>query len=264
MYRSRLSVVCVLLLAIVTLLTACASDPVDPTASMSPEQIYAQAKEELEMAAYDKAVSLFEKLEARAAGTPLAQQAQLDKAYTHYKAQEPAQAIATLERFIKLHPSSPALDYALYLKGLVNYNEDRGMLAFLGSQDLSERDQKAAKESFAAFRELVVRFPQSRYTPDARAHMAQTINSLARYEIHVARYYLSRRAYLAAVNRAQIALTDYPGSPSTEDALTILVKAYDALNLPQLRDDALRVLKKNFPRSEALSQDVTQDRATRS
>lgn len=220
---------------------------------MSPAQIYAEAKDELKVGAYDKSIQLLEKLEGRAAGTPLAQQAQLDKAYAHYKLEQPAQAIATLDRFMKLHPASPALDYALYLKGIINFNEDLGLFSSITRQDLAERDQQAAKESFASFKELVTRFPASRYTPDAQLRMNYIINSLAQYEVHVARYYFSRGAYLAAINRAQLAVSDYRQAPALEEALYILVKSYDALDMPQLRDDAQRVLELNFPQSAYIS-----------
>jgi outer membrane protein assembly factor BamD len=225
----------------------------DKTATLSPNKLYADAREELSGGAYDKAIPLLEKLEGRAAGTPLAQQAQLDRAYAHYKAGEQAQALATLDRFIKLHPASPALDYALYLKGIVNFNDNLGMFSFLSKQDLSERDQKAAKESFEAFRELSTRFPDSRYTPDAKARMTYIVNSLAQYEVHVARFYYSRGAYVAAINRAQNALADYRDVPALEEALAILVRSYDALGMPQLRDDTRRVLEKNYPNSAYLS-----------
>jgi outer membrane protein assembly factor BamD len=224
----------------------------DKTAEWSPNRLYSEARDELNGGAYDKAIPLLEKLEGRAAGTPLAQQAQLDRAYAHYKAGEQAQALATLDRFIKLHPASPALDYALYLKGIVNFNDNLGMFAFLSKQDLSERDQKAAKESFEAFRELSTRFPDSKYTPDARARMTYIVNSLAQYEVHVARFYYSRGAYVAAINRAQNALADYRDVPALEEALAILMRSYDALNMPQLRDDTRRVLEKNYPRSAYL------------
>src|SRR5687768_6625891 len=157
------------LLAGASLLSACSSTSEDQTTNWSPNRIYAEAKEELSSGSYDKAVPLFEKLEGRAAGTPLAQQAQLEKAYAHYKAGEQAQAVATLDRFMKLHPASPAIDYALYLKGLVNFNDNLGLFSWLSRQDLSERDQKAAKESFESFKELATRFPDSRYAPDSRA-----------------------------------------------------------------------------------------------
>lgn len=251
MLRAKLSVVCTWALAGAALLIAsCASTVEDKTAGWSPNKIYAEAKDELSSGAYDKAVLLFEKLEGRAAGTPLAQQAQLDKAYANFKAGEPAQALATLDRFLKLHPASSAIDYALYLKGIINFNDDLGMFSGITRQDLSERDQKAAKESFSAFKELVSRFPDSRYAPDAKQRMTHIVNSLARYEVHVARYYFSRGAYVAAINRAQIALADYQGVPAVEEALYILTKSYDALGMNQLRDDTKRVLTSNYPNSE--------------
>ncbi|MEW6464370.1 MAG: outer membrane protein assembly factor BamD [Pseudomonadota bacterium] len=241
------------LLALAVLFAGCATKEADPTAKWSPNRIYEEARDEANSANYDKAIGYFEKLEGRAAGTPLAQQAQIEKAYAQYKNGDKAQAIATLDRFMKLHPTSEAIDYALYLKGLVNFNDNLGFLSSLTRQDLSERDQKAAKESFESFRELVTRFPKSKYTPDATARMRYIINSLAQYEVHVARYYFSRGAYVAAIDRAQSALADYRDAPANEEALYILVRSYDALGMQQLRDDAKRVLDKNFPNSEYLT-----------
>ncbi|WP_313077206.1 outer membrane protein assembly factor BamD [Melaminivora sp.] len=235
-------------------LAACSSTTEDKTAGWSPDKIYSEARDELSGGAYDKAVPLLEKLEGRAAGTPLAQQAQLEKAYAQYKGGEKAQAIATLDRFMKLHPASPAYDYALYLKGVVNFNDDLGLFSWVSRQDLSERDQKAAKDSYEAFRELVTRFPESRYTPDARQRMTYIVNSLAQYEVHVARYYFERGAYVAAVGRAQSAIAEYKDVPATEEALYILVRSYDALDMPQLRDDARRVLLASYPQTTLLQQ----------
>ncbi len=239
-------------LAITALLAACSSTPVDQTEAWSPNKIYTEAKDELASGAYDKAVTLYEKLEGRAAGTPLAQQAQLEKAYAQFKGSEQAQALATLDRFIKLHPASPAMDYALYLKGIVNFNDNLGIFSFISRQDLSERDQKAAKESFESFKELATRFPDSRYTPDARSRITYIVNSLAQYEVHVARYYYTRGAYVAAVNRAQTAVIDYQNVPAIEEALFIMVQSYEALGLTQLRDDTKRVMEKNYPQSAYL------------
>lgn len=260
MFSTKLSVVpatspfALTLLACVVVLSGCSSTAVkDPTAAWSPNKIYAEARDEANSGAYDKAIPLFEKLEGRAAGTPLAQQAQLEKAYAQYKGGEQAQAQATLDRFMKLHPASPAIDYALYLKGLVTFNDNLGLFSFLYRQDLSERDQKAAKESFDAFRDLVNRFPDSKYAADARLRMTYIVNSLAKYEVHVARYYYTRGAYISAINRAQTALTDYRDVPVLEDALFILYKSYDALGMAQLRDDAKRVMEKSYPQSEYLT-----------
>ncbi len=255
MIRSfRLSFVSLPLIGVALALSGCSSTPTDNTSTWSPNKLYSEARDERESGNFDKAVELYEKLEGRAAGTPLAQQAQLDKAYTHFKSGEPAQAQATLNRFMRLHPTSPAMDYALYLKGLVSFNDNLGLFGSLARQDLSERDQKAAKESFESLKELVDRFPDSRYSPDARVRMTYIVNSLAQYEVHVARYYHSRGAHVAAINRAQSALTDYADAPALEEALYILVQSYDALGMDQLRDDARRVMEANYPSSTFLTQ----------
>lgn len=254
MFRVKLSVVYASLVAAYALgIAGCASTPVDRTVNMTTAQIYAEAKEEMDNVQWEKAATLLEKLEARAVGTPLAQQAELDKAYALYKGQEPARALATIERFMKLHPVSPAIDYAIYLKGLVNFNEDLGLFSSLMKQDLSERDQKASKESFEAFKELSERFPDSRYTPDAKLRMNYIVSSLAQYEVHVARYYYRRGAYVAAINRAQQAINDYRSVPAIEDALFILHESYNALGMTQLRDDTKRIWEKNYPQSERFS-----------
>ena len=252
--RVKLSVVRSLLMTGLALLLAACASTEDKTAAMEPAKIYADAKEEMSSGAYDKAIVLLEKLEGRAAGTPLAQQAQLDKAYAQHKSGEGVQAVATLDRFMKQHPASPALDYALYLKGIVNFNDNLGLFGSVIKQDLSERDQKAAKDSFEAFKELVSRFPDSRYTPDARQRMVYITNSLAQYEVHVARYYFNRGAYVAALNRAQSALTDYRDVPAQEEALYILMRSHEAMGATGLRDDARRVLEKTYPNSSYLTQ----------
>jgi outer membrane protein assembly factor BamD len=240
-------------LSAVLVLSGCSSTPKDPTAGWSVQKIQSEAQDERAAGNYDKAVTLLEKLEGRAAGTPLAQQAQIDKAFAQYKAGDLAQAQATLDRFIKTHPASPAIDYALYLKGLTAFNDNLGLFGSLSQQNLSERDQQAAKESFESFKELVTRFPDSRYTPDSRLRMTYIVNSLAEHEVHVARYYLKRNALVAAANRAQTAITDYPGAPAQEEALYILVVSYEALGMNALRDDAKRVMTVNFPKSTYLS-----------
>jgi outer membrane protein assembly factor BamD len=146
-------------LAAAVAITACSTTPVDQTKDWSPNKIQSEARDERDAGNFEKAIELYEKLEGRAAGTPLAQQAQLEKAFAQYKAGEQAQALATIERFIRLHPASPALDYALYLKGLVTFNENLGLFGSMLQLDLAERDQKAAKESFEAMREVITRFP---------------------------------------------------------------------------------------------------------
>jgi outer membrane protein assembly factor BamD len=211
--------------------------------------LYRDAKDDIAAGNYEQAAKTLTRLEGLAAGTLLAQQAQLELAYLHWKQAEKAEALATIERFIRVNPSSPALDYALYLRGIINFNDNLGILGSLTGQNLSERDQRAARDAYDAFKELVERFPDSRYANDARQRMDYIFDSLAAYEVHVARYYYRRGAYVAAAARASRAVTDFQRSQAAEEALYIMVLSYDKLGLPTLRDDADRVLKQNFPDS---------------
>ncbi|NWG32166.1 MAG: outer membrane protein assembly factor BamD [Rhodocyclaceae bacterium] len=246
------SLASLLVLFLIALVGGCGLLPeqIDETAGWSANKLYAEAKSAMGEGAYDKAVKYFEKLEARYPYGRYAQQAQIEIAYAYYKQDEKALALAACDRFIRLHPNHPHVDYVYYLKGLVNFNEDLGLLGYVSMQDPSERDPKAAQESFAAFKALVTQFPDSKYAKDATLRMAYLVNALAAHEVHAARYYLKRGAYVAAVNRAQTALKTYPDAPANEEALFIMIKAYDALGMADLRDDAERVMKKNFPNSE--------------
>jgi outer membrane protein assembly factor BamD len=235
-------------------LAGCGSAP--KPESDSAEKLYADARDDLTSGSYERAIKTLERVEGRAAGTLLAQQAMLDMAYAQWRSSERVQAIATLERFIKLHPSSPAMDYALYLKGVVNFNDNLGVLSGLSRQNISERDQQASRDAYQAFRQLVEQFPDSKYSADARLRMDYIVNSLAEYEVHVARYYYRRGAYLAAANRAQQAVRDYQQTPASEEALYIMAVSYDKLGLTELRDDADRVLKRNYPSSRYLREGI--------
>ncbi|NWG86196.1 MAG: outer membrane protein assembly factor BamD [Hydrogenophilaceae bacterium] len=239
---------------LLTLLAGCSLLPeqIDETKGWSASKLYNTAKEELNDSNFTKAIELFEKLEARYPYGPYAQQAQLEVAYAYYRDNEPVSAIAACDRFIKLHPNHPHVDYAFYLKGLANFIEDQSLFASLGKQDMSERDPRAARESFEAFKELVIRFPESKYAADAAARMKYLVNALASHEVHVARYYYKRGAYVAAASRAKQVLETYPQAPTLEEALYLMAKSYEAMNLNDLRDDTLRVLKQNFPNSAYL------------
>lgn len=230
--------------------SACSSTPKDEFADVTTDQLYADAKEYLQNGSYEQAAKRYEKLEARAAGTLIARQSQLDLAYAYYKNNDRPQALATVERFIKLNPGSPALDYAYYLKGLINFNESLGVLPKLSKIDLSERDQQASRDSYQSFLKVVQDFPESRYADDSRLRMNYIINSLAAYEVHVARYYFKRGAYLAAVNRAKQTLEEFPTAPATEEALYLMMSSYQQLGLPELRASAEQVLLKNFPQTK--------------
>ena len=251
------------LLAAVLTLGGCGLLPEvkDETAGWSAQKLYSEAKDNLNEGNYERAVKLFETLESRYPFGRYAQQAQLEVAYAYYKDNEPISAVAACDRFIKLHPNHPNVDYAYYLKGLANFNDDLGFLGNLVNQDLSERDPKAAREAFLAFKELVTRFPDSKYAPDSIARMKYLVNALASNEVHVAKYYLKRKAWVAAANRAKEVLKTYPEAPALEEALAIMVVAYDELGLTDLRDDARRVLQLNFPNSPYLEGVSTKEKA---
>lgn len=221
----------------------------DETGSWSADKLYNTAHQALVEGNYTRAVKMFETLESRFPYGRYAQQAILESAYANYRAGEQAAATATCDRFIRTYPNHPNVDYAYYLKGLVYFREDQGLLGYVYELDLSEREPKAMRESYAAFKELSTKFPDSRYAPDSADRMRYLTNSLALYEVKVAQYYYNRGAYVAAVNRAQVAIVTYPRTPANEGALDVLAKSYDKLELPQLRDDAQRVLKQTFPES---------------
>ena len=249
-------------LVLATLLSACATsadkakpEDLGPTADL--EKLYAEARDDLSGKTWDRAIKSLEKIEARASGTLMGQQALLDLAYAYWKAGDRALAVVTLERFMRLHPSSPALDYALYLKGLTNFTDSLGLFSGISGQKVSERDQKAYKDAYQSFQQLVQQFPNSKYAEDARVRMDFIGNALAEYEVSVARYYMKRGAYLAAANRAQAALSQYEGAPALEDALGLMVQAYDKLGLDDLKASSLRVLRQNFPKSAYLGSSPT-------
>lgn len=231
-------------------------EQIDETAGWSADKLYSEAKDAMGDGGYDKAVKLFTKLESRYPYGRYAQQAQMEVAYAYYKQNEPASAIAACDRFIRLHPNHPNVDYMYYLKGLANFNEDLGILGNLSDQDQTERDPQSASDSFAAFKALVTKFPQSRYAPDAVLRMKYLVNALAAHEVHVARYYVRRGAYLAAANRAQHAIQQYPDAPAQEEALYLLTTSYSALGMKDLRDDAERVLRKTYPKSKFLAGNI--------
>lgn len=224
----------------------------DPTTGWTAQRLYEEAKDEMSKGGYERAISYFEKLEARFPYGRYAQQSQLEIAYAYYRNNDPAQAISACDRFIKLHPNHPAVDYAYYLKGVVNFYEDQSALAKWSGQDPTERDPRSARDSFAAFKELVKRFPKSKYAADATARMNYLVNGLAAHEVHVARYYYDRGAYVAAANRAQYAVKTYPETPAVEEALALAAQAYEKLGMKELQADAMRVLRTNFPNSPAL------------
>jgi len=232
-------------------LSGCASLHEDPTKNWGPDRLYAAAHEKLVDGDWEEAIKLYEKLESRYPYGRYAEQAQLETAYAQYKYDEPALALANIERFIRQHPTHPSVDYAYYLKGIVNFSGERGFFNWLfgAKDDPTERDPRAMRDAHEAFRELVTRFPKSRYAHDAAQRAAYLFDAMARYEVGVARFYFDRGAYIAALNRSKYTLQNFPRTPATEDALGIQAKAYKMLNMPLLLKDTLRVLRLNFPKS---------------
>ena len=255
MLQSRKWRVWVLGMLIVLTTAGCSMLPAvkDETAGWSAEKIYTTAHGAMQDGNYTRAVKLFDSLEARYPYGHYAQQAMLEGAYSNWRSGEPTAATAACDRFIQTYPNHPNVDYAYYLKGLIYFREDQGVFGYVYELDLSERDPKQMRESFLAFKALVEKFPRSRYTEDAQARMRYLANSLGTYEVHVANYYYARGAYVAAVNRAQRALLDYPRTPSNEDALDIMVRGYRKLGLTQLSDDSKRILEKTYPKSVRLA-----------
>jgi len=244
----------VLLAVVVTLSGGCSmfGKKPDPTKSWSPQRLYRAAKEKLDDGDYEVAIGYYEKLDTRYPFGTLAEQAQLDIAYAYYKFDEPASAVAAADRFIKLHPRHPNVDYAYYLKGLAHFNQGKAFLDRLVRLDQSDRDTGAASDAFENFAELTRRFPQSRYAPDARQRMLYLKNTLAAHEVHVAEYYMRRQAYVAAANRTRYVIENYPSTPVVPKALAIQVMAYRLMGLDKLAADSLRVLQLNYPKMPEL------------
>ena len=217
----------------------------DQTEGWSAAKIYAEAASELDGGDYEQATELYEKLEARYPFGRYAMQAQLDSAYAYYKADEHEKALAAADRFIKLYPQNPYVDYAYYLKGIINYNRSVGFIDRYIPTDPSQRDPGSALDAFVDFSELVQRFPDSKYARDARQRMLYLRNNLAKHEIHVARYYMKRGAYIAAANRCNYVIEHFQRTPAVQEALEVLVDAYQALGESKLAADTRKVLDLN-------------------
>ncbi len=252
-----------LALIAVLLLNGCAlfGEPteIDETKGWSVQKINSAAEERMRDRDYEKAIKLYQTLESRYPHGRYAMQAEMEIAYAYYKKGDAAAAMAAADRFIKLHPHHPNVDYMYYLKGLATFNE-RGIVEKLTAQDISDRDPKALRESFAAFKELITRYPESKYAKDATLRMTYLVNTLSQHELHVARYYMKRQAYIAALNRGKFVIENYPETPAVEEALVIMISAYDLLDMDDLKQDTLRVLKTNYPESRFNTTGVPEDK----
>jgi outer membrane protein assembly factor BamD len=222
-------------------------EQIDETKDWSASRLYAEAKESLNSGDYEDAIHYYEILEARYPFGRYAQQAQLEVAYAYYKYDEPASAVVAADRFIKLYPRHPHVDYAYYLKGLANFNQGLGFIERHLPRDAAQRDPGASRQAFYDFDDLVKRFPNSKYAKDARARMLYLRNTLAAHELRVADYYMRRGAYVAAANRARYVIENFQRTPAVPDALVMLARAYEQMGLSELSADARRVLKLNYP-----------------
>ncbi|MFK5913456.1 MAG: outer membrane protein assembly factor BamD [Woeseiaceae bacterium] len=236
-------------LLLAAFLTGCASSGGidDETYGLNVSELYQEAKRLLTTGEYSSAIQYYEKLESRFPYGTYAERARIEMAYAFYKDGQPETAIVAADRFIKLHPNHKSVDYAYYLRGLASFNNSISFMDKLFDQEPSERDPKSVRKAFKYFADLIKRFPKSRYTPDSIKRMKELRESLARYEIHVASYYQRRGAHLAVANRAKYVIENYQGSRAIPDALALMVESYRTLGMPDLAQDAFRVLELNHP-----------------
>ncbi len=233
-------------------LVACSSNDEKGPKYATEKEFYDAAQRQLKSSQWDLAIENLQALEANYPFGTYAEQAQLELIYAYYRNFEPEAASAAADRFIRLHPQHRNVDYAYYMKGLASFTEGNGMFERFLPTDLTQRDPGAARQSFAHFSQLLARFPNSQYAPDARKRMIYLRNLLARYEIHAANYYMKRGAFIAAANRGRYVVENFQQTPAVPDALAVMVQCYHVLGLDDLGQQALATLKLNYPEHPAL------------
>ena len=218
-----------------------------PTIGMTAAQIYGEGKAFLDAEDYPNAIIYFDILEARYPFGIYSTQSMLDLAYASYQSNLKSEAIVNADRFIRLYPNHPQVSYAYYLRALANFDKDSNFITKLFAQDPSKYDVSKLKKSFDDFSIVINKFPDSKYAKDSRNRLLYIKNMMARNELYIAKYYVKRNAHIAAIERVKYLLTNYNGTPSTEDALLILIDSYNYLNMNDLAIDSARVLKENYP-----------------
>ncbi len=241
-----------LFLSSLLLLTACSSTDEKGPKLITEQDFYEASQKQLKSSQWDLAIQNLQALEENFPFGTYAEQAQLELIYAYYKNYEPDATQAAADRFIRLHPQHRNVDYAYYMKGLASFTEGRGLFERFMPTDLTQRDPGAARDSFAHFSQLLARFPDSPYAADAQKRMIYLRNLLARYEIHVANYYLKRGAYLAAANRGRYVVENFQQTPAMPDALAVMIQSYHLLGLTDLEAQCAEVLKSNYPEHPAL------------
>lgn len=234
------------------LLTGCATVKDQSPEFWDAKRLYQEGVDSLKHEDYGFAIDYFERMESRFPFEPLTQQAMLMNAFAYYKSSDPESAIASADRFIKLYPTHPEVDYAYYLRGLAHFHSRDSFMDDIFDIDAAKRDPESVQRSFNYFAELVNRFPESQYVEDAKQRMQFLRNSLARHELHVAQHYIERGAYIAAVKRCQEILERFSGTPATGDALATLIEAYLHLEHFDLAGDTMKVLQLNYPEHPAI------------
>jgi outer membrane protein assembly factor BamD len=240
------------ILLLIALLAIGACSNKNEFAGSTEEYLYDLGSRALDVSNYPRAIAIFQELEAQFPFGEYAAQSQIELVYAYYRNGEPEAARAAADRFIRLHPDDPNIDYAYYMKGMSFYTENSRFLGRYMPTDPSKRDPGKAREAFADFAQLLARYPDSPYAPDARARMIYLKNMLSAYEIHVAEFYIERQAYLSALNRARFVVENYQGTPAVPRAMEIMVEMYLRMGLNDLADTSLIVLKENYPGSPAL------------
>ena len=228
-------------------LAGCSSK--DRLTRLAPDSLYERASKSLRSSDYQDAIRTYEALTARYPFTEQARQARLDIIYAYYKNKEKESATDAAETFVRENPAHPRIDYAWYLKGLVEFERPPYKIENWLGVDLSQRPPTTAKKSFQAFKVVVDQHPKSAYAADARRRMIYLRNRLADYELQVARYYLARGAWVAAAQRSEQAIEQYDGAPAMREALQIMIKSYQALGYPELVANTEKVYAENFPES---------------
>jgi outer membrane protein assembly factor BamD len=255
---SKMNLKNIILSSVLVVMTGCSSVPEDEDVdlvlrSRSAQSLYEDAKEKMRLGNFNAATESLSAFDSRFPFGPLSHQVQLDLVYGYYKTGRSDEALATIDRFTRLNPNHSDVDYAIYMRGLTNMEADSNLFQELVGIDRSDRDPSNSRQAFNDFRRLIEKYPNSKYAADAQKRMLHIKSRLAKYEISIARYYMRREAYVAAANRGRYVIEHYPDTRHVQQALEIMVECYDQLQLDDLKNNAMKTLKLNYPDSSFIS-----------